>query len=402
MQAEPDTELKDRVPAAVARRFGVFPMEIDSRSNRLAVAMVDPADPETVERLRRAVGVSEVRSYLARYSTIVTAIERAYVSDGGERVPGHNTRELERGDTQVELIPGKVSLDPSLFREMEAISPAMAKDSRRSRTIPTPQVSSPRRVQVTKPAAKPAVNLVAKPAVDESVTHVRRIPTSTAPASAPAPLAALSSAVGVPAGPSVAPAAPAVPPPPSSVAPAGPAAVERRRDGGGGVTRRKDGSHPQMPELPPEVLKARASGAGVSKPSAAQPSAAQPSADQPSADQEPDVGSYAEDAAAHRGRDAHRATPREPRRRGRAGSCAGGGCGGLGGDARRAHRTRIGCRERVRVFDADYGPGGRAGGARGARGFYRCVPPWLGCGAAEGSGVGAHHRRRTGVFSGAT
>lgn len=182
VQAELSADLKHRVPAAVARRFGVLPMEIDPKLSRLAVAMVDPADKETVERLRRAVGVEEVRSYLARYSTIVTAIERAYVSDGGQQVLSRSTGELERGDTQVELIPGKVSLDPSLFKEMEAISPTMAKDSRRSRSArpapAMPAAKSERRlpaaravVEPRRPAERP------RRAADEDLTRVRRVPT---------------------------------------------------------------------------------------------------------------------------------------------------------------------------------------------------------------------------------
>ncbi|MCK5796115.1 MAG: hypothetical protein KAI47_02975, partial [Deltaproteobacteria bacterium] len=127
-------DLRRRIPRSLARRGILVPFDIDKAGRRLSVAMLDPSDGETVSHLRHVSGVTDVHVYLARRSVILASIDVAYGvgPDVRDRVVVDDlalTDPEPQGETQVELIPGKVSLDPELLREMAAISPRLVEES---------------------------------------------------------------------------------------------------------------------------------------------------------------------------------------------------------------------------------------------------------------------------------
>ncbi len=72
---EPPAELVAVMPAAMAKLYGAFPVNIDSRS--IHVAFTDPLNPQLVEDLRFAVG-KDVVPVVARKSQVQALIEKHY------------------------------------------------------------------------------------------------------------------------------------------------------------------------------------------------------------------------------------------------------------------------------------------------------------------------------------
>jgi hypothetical protein len=112
-------------------------------------------DIRTLERVRTAAHVESISVYLARWSDITRSIRTLYdASDLDDSHPltasavevelpkptlvAVSTDALESAETGVELIPGKVSLDPSLAREISKLP-------RRDRTLAPELPRSPRR-----------------------------------------------------------------------------------------------------------------------------------------------------------------------------------------------------------------------------------------------------------------
>lgn len=130
-------EVKRLIPRKVAMRSLVVPLSLDRAAGVLSVAMLDPTDHETRERLRAACGVSEVRAFLARRSAVLATIERTYRAPvrgkaggkggTGPALKGEKTRRLARVTRQTRSKPPislpdleeKVELDPRMQQELE-------------------------------------------------------------------------------------------------------------------------------------------------------------------------------------------------------------------------------------------------------------------------------------------
>ncbi|MCA9673133.1 MAG: hypothetical protein KC503_46390, partial [Myxococcales bacterium] len=158
-------ELRRRVPRGFAEQWVVLPLDVDVAGASLSVAMLDPSDESTLEALRLRARVSRVRTYLARRSVILAAIERVYDAAEAEHdldrteppprlmaaVPGRRDEvfglaaelaptfarddggdgglgDLRPGDTQVSMIPGKVEIDPMLAQEIAALGEGAVDD----------------------------------------------------------------------------------------------------------------------------------------------------------------------------------------------------------------------------------------------------------------------------------
>lgn len=70
-------EVIDLVPESVARRYSVFPFELDPNSNSLSVAMSDPLDLNTISFLEKKTG-KKVRPFVASVQQIKTIIDDRY------------------------------------------------------------------------------------------------------------------------------------------------------------------------------------------------------------------------------------------------------------------------------------------------------------------------------------
>jgi hypothetical protein len=136
------SELRRRIPRSLARRFLLFPLDYNGAQKTLSVAMVDPSDDSARTILHRTTGAHEIRAYVAPFSAVLAAIDAAYGA-GGSAVAASLPQSLtedseEQRDpaeiTQVELIPGKVSVDPNMLREIAEISPDLVEESLRARS----------------------------------------------------------------------------------------------------------------------------------------------------------------------------------------------------------------------------------------------------------------------------
>ena len=142
-------ELRRRCPKWLAKRFLFIPLDFDAMGV-LSLAACDPTDKVLIDNVGRLVGAREVRRYLARRTSVLLAVESAYgpgpdVADeallGRLRQTITASADEPISETQVELIPGKVSLDPSLFREMVQADPRLAQESLRTRPAAVGAVS---------------------------------------------------------------------------------------------------------------------------------------------------------------------------------------------------------------------------------------------------------------------
>lgn len=122
------SDLRRCVPRRFALKNLVVPIGLNEEGDRLSVAMVDPTDHEVIEQIKTIAKVSSVQTYLARFSVIESVIEKGYELDKDE-ISVEYERELLKENTQVEVIPGKVSLDPQLVEEMEALSPDLVDEA---------------------------------------------------------------------------------------------------------------------------------------------------------------------------------------------------------------------------------------------------------------------------------
>ena len=75
------SELRRKVGRKLAAERVLIPLDLDTEEGRLSVVMFDPGDEETLEALREACNVQEVRCYLARRSAILGALSVVYDGD---------------------------------------------------------------------------------------------------------------------------------------------------------------------------------------------------------------------------------------------------------------------------------------------------------------------------------
>jgi hypothetical protein len=126
-------EIRRRVPRSLARECVLVPLDLDVIHGRLSVAMFDPTDQSSLDKLRRVSRVAEIRAYLARRSAILAAVEAAYsdeddalAEEAREDLPllGRSTSQVEaNAPTQVDQENGlesKVEIDPSMEMEIQA------------------------------------------------------------------------------------------------------------------------------------------------------------------------------------------------------------------------------------------------------------------------------------------
>lgn len=129
LHLSPSSELRRRVPRSLARASLLVPLDLDVQKAILSVAMFDPSDRVVLERLRKRSKVPEIRTYLARRSAILHALETVYVGEDGD----------DWSDTEPpELVPvkavasseAKVELDPELAEEIAALGDRAAVEVR--------------------------------------------------------------------------------------------------------------------------------------------------------------------------------------------------------------------------------------------------------------------------------
>lgn len=133
-------DLRRRLPRERARAWVVLPLEWHEQDRRLSIVVCDPTDERNLEQVRRAVGVDRMVVSLAPRALILEAIDIIYtnmVGDAAGEIGGAagelvasraiqapslsgDAEGLDEADTGVELIPGKVSVDPALIRELSA------------------------------------------------------------------------------------------------------------------------------------------------------------------------------------------------------------------------------------------------------------------------------------------
>jgi len=133
-------ELRRRVSRAFARNHMLVPIDLDPVKGMLSVAMFDPSDVHTLEELREAARVAEIRPYLARRSAIMTALKGAY-SDQDDEPPSEQPEWLPAGrapGTRREpSAEAKVQIDPGLAQEIAALDTG---EVLRQIRVPRPQV----------------------------------------------------------------------------------------------------------------------------------------------------------------------------------------------------------------------------------------------------------------------
>ena len=70
-------EILNYIPEPVARKYKLMPFDLDKKSGKLFVAMIDPLDLPLIEFLEQKSG-KPILSYLAKESDIVSKIEEEY------------------------------------------------------------------------------------------------------------------------------------------------------------------------------------------------------------------------------------------------------------------------------------------------------------------------------------
>ncbi|MDZ7748275.1 MAG: ATPase, T2SS/T4P/T4SS family [Halofilum sp. (in: g-proteobacteria)] len=118
--AVPDAAALALVPAALARRHRVVPVSLDPAGQRLALAMADPLDLVTLDRLRAQVGPGvELDPLLAGEAAVDTAIDRFY---GHELSVDGILHEIETGEIDhASLQAGSGEYSQPLVRLVDAL-----------------------------------------------------------------------------------------------------------------------------------------------------------------------------------------------------------------------------------------------------------------------------------------
>lgn len=78
-------EVLNLIPEPVARRYNIFPFDLDSKNNSLQVAMEDPFDLQIIEFLEQKTG-KRIGAYLALKDDISNAIDERYAQSLGAEV----------------------------------------------------------------------------------------------------------------------------------------------------------------------------------------------------------------------------------------------------------------------------------------------------------------------------
>lgn len=130
-------EIHRRIPRAIAFAKVLVPFDLDTNEGILSVAMLDPSDSTVLEQLYQTCRVAEIRTYLARRSTILDSISIAYSGDNDELEmerlanipflgPVSSALKLSSRRSSSRLFPSayepKVEIDPELEEEIAALS----------------------------------------------------------------------------------------------------------------------------------------------------------------------------------------------------------------------------------------------------------------------------------------
>lgn len=75
----------NHISEPVARKYSIIPFELDSKTNVLSVAMVDPLDLQVIEFLEKKSGKS-IQAFMATSDDINSTLDAAYTQDLGEDV----------------------------------------------------------------------------------------------------------------------------------------------------------------------------------------------------------------------------------------------------------------------------------------------------------------------------
>lgn len=173
-------ELRRRVPRQLAQSCAVLPLDLDPVNRHLSIAMFDPTDTRTIEQLRQVADVDRVSAYLARRSVILETVQANYgkrteerdearTPDGGEAERAEPRIDpLEDAETGVELIPGKVSVDASLAREISRLPRSARRHTRAAEAAPDHTAPGS--------ARKPPPRAPGSPAGPSSPTLKMRVP----------------------------------------------------------------------------------------------------------------------------------------------------------------------------------------------------------------------------------
>ncbi len=122
-------ELRRLVPRSFARTCTLVPLDLDQAKGCLSVVMLDPSDQDTLDRLRKISQVPTIRTYLARRSAIVSAVQAVYTDEVAfsekelkDTLP-YDARSAKPAPEKMGVgQEPKVELDPSLAREIAALS----------------------------------------------------------------------------------------------------------------------------------------------------------------------------------------------------------------------------------------------------------------------------------------
>lgn len=117
------SELRRRVPRALARQCVLVPLDLDVPGGRLSVALFDPTDEAVLERLRQRSRVAEIRVYLARRAAILTAVESLYAGEETDEEidPAELPLLTPRPAAEEDPDAPKVQIDPGLEQEIAAM-----------------------------------------------------------------------------------------------------------------------------------------------------------------------------------------------------------------------------------------------------------------------------------------
>ena len=80
-KAKVDREAIKVVSYKLAKHYGVYPLVLDRKNDKLVVATADPDNTEAIQELRMATGVSRVMAMVARPAAVLAAIARGYEGD---------------------------------------------------------------------------------------------------------------------------------------------------------------------------------------------------------------------------------------------------------------------------------------------------------------------------------
>jgi hypothetical protein len=165
-------EIRRRVPRSFASAQALIPLDLDVNKGLLLVAMFDPSDRQTLDKVRDMARVAEVRPYLARRSSILNALKSVYSEADELRVeePEWLPEGTRAGDARGAGMAAepKVEIDPGLVEELEVMAGAKVTEPLRSIRVPRSVVY---RATDAAPVSPPAERLADRP-LEEDKTAV--------------------------------------------------------------------------------------------------------------------------------------------------------------------------------------------------------------------------------------